>query len=165
VPSSIANEELWPKERRNPGYLARNGFRVISTEDGGKRLQQSSEQSALGRFKFDFDNPYGVYLHDTPSKATFDRFARQASHGCVRVEKPADLAKALLAGDPAWSPEAIDAAIEKGDTVRARLSEPVPVFILYWTAFAGADGQMNFRSDPYGWDRLLLQRVDGRNDA
>jgi murein L,D-transpeptidase YcbB/YkuD len=159
VPSSIANAELWPKERKNPGYLARNGFRVISIEGGGSRLQQSSEQSALGRFKFDFDNPYGVYLHDTPSKMAFERISRQASHGCVRVEKPAELAKALLAGDPAWSPEAIDAAIDKGSTVRAKLAEPVPVFILYWTAFAGADGQMNFRSDPYGWDRLLLQKV------
>jgi murein L,D-transpeptidase YcbB/YkuD len=159
VPSSIATAELWPKERKNPGYLARNGFRIIPIEGGGSRLQQSSEQSALGRFKFDFDNPYGVYLHDTPTKAAFDRFARQASHGCVRVEKPAELAKALLAADPAWSPEAIDAAIDKGSTVRAKLPEPVPVFILYWTAFAGADGQMNFRSDPYGWDRTLMQKV------
>ncbi|MET0273882.1 MAG: L,D-transpeptidase family protein [Phenylobacterium sp.] len=159
VPSSIATAELWPKERKNPGYLARNGFRIIPIEGGGSRLQQSSEQSALGRFKFDFDNPYGVYLHDTPSKLAFERISRQASHGCVRVEKPAELAKALLAADPAWSAEAIDAAIDKGSTVRAKLPAPVPVLILYWTAFAGADGQMHFRSDPYGWDRLLLQKV------
>lgn len=65
VPSSIADKELWPKERANPGYLKRNGFRVIETEGGGRRLQQASENSALGRFKFDFDNPFAVYLHDT----------------------------------------------------------------------------------------------------
>ncbi|MDB5450355.1 MAG: peptidoglycan binding domain protein [Phenylobacterium sp.] len=160
VPTSIAAKELWPKEKKNPGYLARNGYVVISAGDGASRLQQKAgDQSALGRYKFDFDNPYGVYLHDTPSQGGFSRYARLASHGCVRLEKPAALAEALLDADPQWTAGAIAAAIEKGDTVRARLVAPVPVFIFYWTAFAGADGQMNFRSDPYNWDRLLLQRI------
>jgi murein L,D-transpeptidase YcbB/YkuD len=133
---------------------------VIKTEDGGARLQQrAGDQSALGRFKFDVDNPYGVYLHDTPSRGGFDRYARQASHGCVRLEKPEALAQALLDADPQWSADAIAAAVDKGDTVRARLPGRVPVFIFYWTAFASGDGQMNFRSDPYNWDRLLLQRI------
>jgi murein L,D-transpeptidase YcbB/YkuD len=159
VPTRIANEELWPKERSSPGYLARNGFRVISNDDGSKRLQQRSEQSALGRFKFDFDNPFAVYLHDTPTKATFDRFSRQASHGCVRVEKPRELAEALLAGDSKWTPEQIGATLDAGKTVRARLPAQVPVYILYWTTFAGSDGQMHFRTDPYDWDRELLRLV------
>ena len=159
VPTRIANEELWPKERASPGYLSRNGFRVITNDDGSKRLQQRSEQSALGRYKFDFDNPFAVYLHDTPTKATFERFARQASHGCVRVEKPRELAEALLAGDAEWTPEQIATTLDSGKTVRARLPTQVPVFILYWTTFAGADGQMHFRSDPYDWDRELLRRV------
>jgi murein L,D-transpeptidase YcbB/YkuD len=159
VPSRIAREELWPKERASPGYLARNGFRVIKNDDGSTRLQQSSEQSALGRFKFDFDNPFAVYLHDTPSKATFEWFSRQASHGCVRVEKPRELAEALLAGDAQWTPEAIATTLDGGKTVRARLPAETPVYILYWTAFAGADGQMHFRTDPYDWDRDLLQRT------
>ncbi len=159
VPTRIANEELWPKERANPGYLSRNGFRVITNDDGSKRLQQRSEQSALGRYKFDFDNPFAVYLHDTPTKATFERFSRQASHGCVRVEKPRELAEALLAGDPQWTPEQIAATLDSGKTVRARLPAQVPVYILYWTAFAAADGQMHFRTDPYDWDRDLLRRV------
>jgi murein L,D-transpeptidase YcbB/YkuD len=159
VPTRIANEELWPKERANPGYLSRNGFRVITNDDGSKRLQQRSEQSALGRFKFDFDNPFAVYLHDTPTKATFDRFARQASHGCVRVEKPRELAEALLAGDPQWTPEQIATTLDGGKTVRARLPQQVPVYILYWTSFAGSDGQMHFRTDPYDWDRELLRRT------
>ncbi|WP_395673785.1 murein L,D-transpeptidase [Phenylobacterium sp.] len=159
VPSRIAREELWPKERASPGYLARNGFRVIKNDDGSTRLQQNSEQSALGRFKFDFDNPFAVYLHDTPSKDTFERFARQASHGCVRVEKPRELAEALLAGDAQWTPEAIATTLDSGKTVRARLPAETPVYILYWTAFAGADGQMHFRTDPYDWDRDLLLRT------
>jgi murein L,D-transpeptidase YcbB/YkuD len=160
VPESIANKELWPKEHRHPGYLQRAGFVVIPTQGGGKRLQQrAGDKSALGHYKFDFANPYGVYLHDTPSQGTFSRYARQASHGCVRLEKPAALAEALLAGDPLWSASAIAAAVDKGDTVRAKLPSPTPVFILYWTAFSGADGKMNFRSDPYDWDRTLLQRI------
>lgn len=160
VPSSIAAKELWPKERANPGYLARNHYRIIPVEGGEPRLQQASgDDSALGRFKFDFDNPFAVYLHDTPAKGVFDRFARQASHGCVRIAKPRALAEALLEGDPTWTPEAIDTQLAGDKTVRARLAVKVPVFILYWTTFAGSDGQMHFRSDPYNWDRQLLQRV------
>jgi murein L,D-transpeptidase YcbB/YkuD len=160
VPTSIATKELWPKEKRSPGYFRRNDFVVIHTDDGGSRLQQrAGPKSALGRYKFDFDNPYGVYLHDTPTQSTFGRYTRQESHGCVRLEKPRELAETLLAGDPDWPPEAIAAAIEKGATLRVRLPETVPVFIFYWTAFASPDGTMNFRSDPYNWDALLLQRI------
>jgi murein L,D-transpeptidase YcbB/YkuD len=160
VPSRIANEELWPKERRSPGYLARHNYRIIPVEGGQPRLQQASgDSSALGRFKFDFDNPFAVYLHDTPSKGGFDLYARQESHGCVRIEKPRALAEALLEGDATWTPEAIDTQLLGDKTVRAKLTQQAPVFILYWTAFAGADSQMHFRSDPYNWDRELLQRV------
>jgi murein L,D-transpeptidase YcbB/YkuD len=160
VPAGIAQKELWPKEKAAPGYLVKNGYRIIPVEGGQPRLQQASgDQSALGRFKFDFDNPFAVYLHDTPSKGGFDLFARNASHGCVRLEKPRALAEALLEGDPKWTPEAIDLQLEGDKTVRAALPVQVPVFIFYWTAFAGSDGQMQFRSDPYDWDRLLLQRV------
>lgn len=160
VPSGIAQKELWPKEKAHPGYLVSKGYRIIPVEGGQPRLQQASgDQSALGRFKFDFDNPFAVYLHDTPSKGGFGQFARQDSHGCVRLEKPRALAEALLEGDATWTQQAIDTQLEGDKTVRARLSVQVPVYILYWTTFAGADGQMHFRTDPYDWDRDLLQRV------
>jgi murein L,D-transpeptidase YcbB/YkuD len=81
----------------------------------------------------------------------------------VRLEKPADLAELLLKGDPTWTPEAIAAQIDKGDTVRARLSKPVSVFLLYWTAFASGNGQMNFRDDPYGWDAALAAKIEARS--
>ncbi len=162
VPSSIADRELWPKERANPGYLKRNGFRVIDT-GGGKRLQQSSERSALGRFKFDFDNSFAVYLHDTPAQAGFSRFDRLASHGCVRLEKPADLAKLLMKTTPEWSPETIDATVTEGKTVRAKLADPVAVYLLYWTAFANAGGQVSFRDDPYHWDGTLAKKIEARS--
>jgi murein L,D-transpeptidase YcbB/YkuD len=117
--------------------------------------------------KFDFNNPYGVYLHDTPSRSRFDSFSRLASHGCVRLQKPIELAKALLAGDPVWTPDKIDATLASGDTVRAKLPQQIAVFLLYWTAYVTPDGQVNFRDDPYGWDRELVQRIAalGRGSA
>jgi murein L,D-transpeptidase YcbB/YkuD len=160
VPSSIASKELWPKERANPGYLARNDFIVISTGEGTSRLQQKAgPKAALGLVKFDFDNPYGVYLHDTPSRSKFASFSRLASHGCVRLEKPIPLAKQLLASSPDWQPDVVDATIAAGKTVRAQLAQPIAVFLLYWTAYMTPDGQMNFRDDPYGWDKVLVQRI------
>lgn len=160
VPSSIATKELWPKERKSPGYLRRNDFIVIPTGDGGSRLQQKAGPlAALGKLKFDFANSYGVYLHDTPSRARFDSFSRLASHGCVRLQKPVELAKALLEGDATWTPDKIDATLASGDTVRAKLPQQIAVFLLYWTAYVTPDGQVNFRQDPYGWDRELVQRI------
>lgn len=163
VPSTIADRELWPKERASPGYLARNGFRIIDNGDGSRRLQQSSERSALGRFKFDFANPFAVYLHDTPAQAGFARFDRLASHGCVRLERPADLARQLMRRTPAWPPAAIDATVAQGKTVRARLAEPVAVYLLYWTAFANPSGQVSFRDDPYRWDGTLASKIEARS--
>ncbi|MGY2736869.1 L,D-transpeptidase family protein [Sphingomonas sp. UYP23] len=163
VPSTIAGRELWPKEKAHPGYLAQHGFRVIDTGDGGKRLQQASDHSALGKYKFDFANPFAVYLHDTPAQAGFARFDRLASHGCVRLEKPGDLAKRLLDGTPDWSADAIDATVSAGKTVRAKLAAPVAVYLLYWTAFATADGQVSFRNDPYTWDGTLATKIAARS--
>jgi murein L,D-transpeptidase YcbB/YkuD len=68
----------------------------------------------------------------------------------------------LLKGDPAWTPEIVDAAVAKGDTVRARLTKPVSVYLLYWTAFASGNGQMNFRADPYDWDGILASKIEAR---
>ena len=160
VPSTIAAKELWPKEKAHPGYLKAHDFVVVPTDGGGTRLQQKAgTSSALGRIKFDFPNPYAVYLHDTPTHATFDRYSRLASHGCVRLQKPRPLAEALLQADPDWTAERIDATIASGKTVRVPVPQPISVFLLYWTAYVGPDGQVNFRDDPYGWDKSLVQRL------
>ena len=162
VPAGIAQRELFPK---GAGYLKANGFRVIG-EGPNRRLQQrAGPLSALGRFKFDFENPYAVYLHDTPAQAKFSSFDRLASHGCVRVEKPAALAERLLQTDPAWTPDAIQAAVAEGKTQRVDLPTPVSVYLLYWTAFASANGTMNFRADPYSWDSELAAKIEGRSAA
>lgn len=160
VPADIATKELWPKERAHPGYLARNDFIVIHTADGGVRLQQKAgDKAALGHVKFDFANKYGVYLHDTPSHSAFGRYARMVSHGCVRLEKPVVLANQVMQGSSQWTPQAIDDTIAGGDTVRASLPKPIAVFLLYWTAYVGPDGQVNFRNDPYNWDHILIQKL------
>ena len=159
VPAGIAAKELWPKERAHPGYFARNDFEVVPMGDTTRLIQKAGPKAALGHVKFDFANKYGVYLHDTPTHGTFAQYTRQDSHGCVRLEKPVVLAKALFESDPQWTPDVIDSTIAGGDTVRAPLQKSISVFLLYWTAFVGADGAANFRADPYGWDQLLMQRI------
>lgn len=109
--------------------------------------------------KFDFNNPYGVYLHDTPSRSRFDSFSRLASHGCVRLQKPIELVNEVMRDDPTWTPEKVNETLASGETVRAKLPQQIAVYLLYWTAYVTPDGQVNFRQDPYGWDRDLVQRI------
>jgi murein L,D-transpeptidase YcbB/YkuD len=160
VPYAIARKEYWPKERKHPGYLEAHGFRAIPDgTNGGVRLQQMAGPSALGKLKFDFPNPYGVYLHDTPTHSTFATDSRAQSHGCIRLQNPAALAQLLTANMPEWTPEILQEAIDSGDTKRIHLATPIDVVILYWTAYVGK-GQVSFRQDIYGWDRDLLQLLE-----
>lgn len=164
VPASIAKRELWPKGR---AALAAKGYKIVGTPETGERIvQPAGPNSALGRLKFDFDNPFAVYLHDTPVRAKFASFDRLASHGCVRLEKPVPLADYMLRDDPKWAGQ-VEAAIDTGTTQRVPLPKKVAVYLLYWTAFASSNGTMNFRDDPYGWDKLLAAKIDaaGRRAA
>ena len=112
IPQSIADKEVLPKARANPNYLADEDIQVIPLPGGGQRLQQrAGPKSALGQVKFEFDSPFGVYLHDTPVKAAFDRASRLVSHGCVRLDKPRDLAVQLLQGQGDWTADSLGAAI------------------------------------------------------
>jgi murein L,D-transpeptidase YcbB/YkuD len=166
IPQSIADKEIYPKQRANPDYFTEEQISVIQNPDGSQRLQQKAgEKSSLGRVKFEFDNRFGVYLHDTPAKTAFDRASRLVSHGCVRLEKPRELAQALLDDQSAWNAQTIDAAIDQGDTKRVAVDRPVAVFLFYWTAFVGADGRMNFLSDPYDWDKELMVKLSRANSS
>lgn len=161
LPAGIAEKEYWPKERAHPGYLASHGFRVITNPDGTTRLQQKSgAKSALGQIKFDFPNPFAVYLHDTPSHAAFGHDTRAVSHGCVRLERPFDLAHKLFEGDQTWTPEHIQEAVDDGKTQRVQLTQSMPVFLLYFTAYPDVKGRMDFRNDIYDWDSQLLRLID-----
>jgi murein L,D-transpeptidase YcbB/YkuD len=164
IPQSIAEAEILPKEREHPGYLQEEEIQVLDTPDGGRRLQQKAgPKSALGQVKFEFENRFGVYLHDTPVKVAFDQQTRTVSHGCVRLERPKELAAQLLQGQAGWSPESLGAAIDAGDTKRVALDHPMPVFLFYWTAYVGPDGLMIFYPDPYDWDQELLQKIAAKS--
>jgi len=159
VPMSIARKELFPQGRT---ALKAKGYRIVETPEGGERIvQPPGPNNALGQLKFDFDNPFAVYLHDTSARTGFSSYDRLASHGCVRLQKPVPLAQLMLQDDPKWTPEALQAALDSGKTQRAQLPEKVSVFLLYWTAFASANGTMNFREDPYSWDKLLAAKIEG----
>ncbi len=153
VPSTIAAKEIWPKARRTPGYLARQRFVV---RPGGGLQQLPGPKSALGLVKFDLPNRYSIYLHDTPAKSLFAKDNRYFSHGCMRLQKPYDLAKWLLRSDPAWPAARIDEVLAgPAVTQHVPLVRPVPVYIFYFTAFVDEAGQVNFVPDPYGWDGKL----------
>ena len=161
VPVSIARDELLPRAARDPGYLIRNGFR--RTPEGALE-QRPGPANALGRVKFDLPSPFGVYLHDTPGKAAFARRERTLSHGCMRLEKPRELAAALLAGQ-GWTRKEIDQAIAAGATRRIELAVPLPLVVVYRTAGVDNAGAAVFRSDPYGWDSKLSAALAGASEA
>lgn len=146
VPPGIAAKELWPKQERDPSYFAREHIRVTAH---GLR-QDPGPWCALGRIKFDMPNPYNVYLHDTPAKSLFRADVRAFSHGCIRLEKPADLAVALTG----WPAVQIQAGIGEGHEVTIPLEDPVPVYVVYWTAFVAEDGHVEFRRDVYHRDPM-----------
>ncbi|ETI59029.1 peptidoglycan-binding protein [Sphingobium sp. C100] len=157
VPMSIAKRELFPKGRAT---LIKQGYKIVKTPEGGERIvQPAGPNSALGRLKFDFNNPFAVYLHDTPARGKFASYDRLASHGCIRLEKPVALAEQMVAGDPDLNGQ-IQTLIDEGKTQRVSLPQDVAVYLLYWTAFANNDAVVSFRSDPYGWDKLLAQKIE-----
>ncbi len=150
VPPSIAAKELYPKQARNPSFLASQHIEVLA---GGRLRQTPGTWNALGRIKFDMPNRYMVYLHDTPARSLFSAESRAFSHGCIRVESPLRLAEWLLQGKIPTAD--IVAKIGSRRTETIRLTEPVRVYVLYWTAFVGADCTVQFRPDVYGRDEEL----------
>jgi murein L,D-transpeptidase YcbB/YkuD len=153
IPPSIAKSEILPKLAADPGYLTSHHMRFRSN---GAIQQEAGPYSALGRLKFEMIDRYDVYLHDTPTKSLFQAAARMMSHGCVRVENPRALA-ALLLGQ---GPEVIDKGIAPGRTHRRLLPAPMPIFIVYQTAFVESDGSIQFRSDPYERDEEIWRYLN-----
>lgn len=114
--------------------------------------------NALGLVKFMFPNRYNVYLHDTPATHLFGQPSRARSHGCVRVERPAALAETLLR-DREWERARVEGALEADERRIVRLKEPMPVHLLYLTAWVNADGVVQFRRDIYGRDARAVERL------
>ncbi len=154
VPHSIAAAELYPKERHSPGYFARNGIYVFE----GRLIQRAGPKASLGLVKFEMNDPFAIYLHDTPARSLFKLYNRTLSHGCMRLEDPRALAAALLAAQ-GWDRPRIDALIATSATQGVALRTPTPVYVLYRTAEVVADGRTAFRRDVYGWDAKLLRAL------
>jgi murein L,D-transpeptidase YcbB/YkuD len=149
VPRSIAGEV-----RGKKGYVS------VPDGDGVRYRQPPGPGNALGRMKVVMPNNYAIYLHDTPSKALFNRPVRAASHGCIRTQNALGFAEALL-GNPQWDRAAIDRAIAAGKTVQAQASTPTPVYIAYFTAAAAAGSTelLDYR-DVYGRDKPILAALN-----
>ncbi len=183
IPANIAVKDKLPLIRKDSGYLSRENIRVFrgwgarteevdpQTVDWTKvtprnfhyrLIQQPGPLNALGRIKFMFPNRFNVYLHDTPSRELFARTVRSFSSGCIRIEKPIELAEYLLKDKPKWTKDEILSEIKKRKERIVPLKNPVPVHVLYWTAWANNDGSINFRNDIYVRDESLSRALKGK---
>ena len=149
VPPSIYDEEIAPALATDPGYLERNNME--RTSDGGVR-QRPGPENALGRFKFLFPNPDDIYLHDTPAGHLFSRESRAFSHGCIRLERPEDLARLLLDKASEKTQQDLDAALATRRETWLPFNRPIPIYITYFTTWAERDGTLRYHHDVYGLD-------------
>jgi murein L,D-transpeptidase YcbB/YkuD len=161
IPPSIAEAEVLPRARRDPDYLRRNGIHRVRDGSGERLRQDPGPLNPLGGVKFLFPNPYNTYLHDTPSKNLFAEPERAYSHGCMRVERPLELAEYVLR-DLGWSREEILGGMTRGVERIITLANPIPVHVLYQTAWVDAAGQVQFRDDLYGHDQRLREALAGK---
>jgi murein L,D-transpeptidase YcbB/YkuD len=152
VPNDIARREIIPK---GAAYMQARHF----VWRDRRLIQKPGPKTALGLVKFDFANPYAVYLHDTPSKTSFSLTQRTASHGCVRLQHAVALARIVAAQEPGLSAERVDSILASGRTVRLKLARPIPVRLMYLTATPKED-RIVYLPDVYGWDARLLALLD-----
>ena len=122
--------------------------------------QLPGERNPLGRLKFHFDNPYGVFLHDTPSVELFAAERREFSHGCIRVERSLELAAYALAGESKVGE--LEGWAESDRTRLLKLATPLPIYVMTWTAWVDEEGVLQFRDDQYGADARLRSRLASR---
>ena len=183
VPPTIAVEDILPKIQRDISYLTPRGIRVFQSWQKNaaevdpatvdwqtyhadrfpfKLRQDPGPYNSLGSMKFMFPNPFAVYLHGTPNRLLFNLVERDVSSGCIRVESPAVLANFVLAENDRWTVQALTEIIEKGDTRVIWLDHPIPVHLVYMTAWVNAKGVIQFRRDIYDRDRDLEQALGQR---
>jgi L,D-transpeptidase YcbB len=174
VPYSITKAEMIPHILRDPNYLGEKGLEVVDSKQNvvtsgsvspevlsqlraGKLFvrQKPGPKNALGLVKFLFPNSYNVYMHDTPATEFFAKSRRDFSHGCIRLERPADLAAWVLRDNPGWTPERIRSAMNGTTTQQVNLAHPIPVLIVYATVIVLEDGVVHFYDDIYGHDASL----------
>lgn len=182
IPYSIASKEILPKLKTNPGYLAEENIQVFDSAGGEPldpalidwsqyteknfpyRLRQlPGPLNSLGQIKFLLPNSYAIYLHDTPNRRLFNKSVRALSHGCIRIQQPDALAEYLLGDHTKWNPESITATIAQQQTRTVTLPQPIPIYLLYFTAWVDAEGVVQFRDDIYTRDVKLAQAFGSVN--
>ncbi len=180
VPVSITRAELLPHVAKDPRYLADNDYEIVDrsgvvVSEGivdseiASRLrsgelqvrQRPGPKNALGLIKFEIPSSYDVYLHSTPQPELFSKSRRDFSHGCIRVEKPVALAEWVFQGQPEWTEDRIEAAMNGDKTFEIKLAKPVPVLIVYGTAVVMEDGEVHFFDDIYRLDAELERALTG----
>lgn len=178
VPPSIIKAETIPHILKDSGYLAKNDLEIVdsqqkavgtgtATHDIVKQLQagklfvrqRPGPKNSLGLVLFAFPNTYDIYMHDTPAQEFFAKSKRDFSHGCIRLEKPAELAAWVLRDNPGWTPQRIREAMNGTETLKVNLAHPIPVLIVYLTAIVLEDGVVHFFDDIYGHDTALQQAL------
>ena len=183
IPSDIAARMVLPHLKQSPNYLASRGMVLVDRPEGSdpqgndinwrevkkadfnyQLVQQPGPDNALGTLMLDAPNEFGVYLHDTPKKKLFDLPDREASNGCIRVQAIYPLASWALSNDAMGASDKLDEAIATGQTQTLTLDEPLPIYVLYWTAIPQEDGTVGFRPDLYGRDRRLLAAMATRKE-
>ena len=169
VPPSLIKKDLIPKMQADPSYLTDEKIRVFNkageevspasinwnTDEATHfkyRQDTGADINSLGSVRINIPNPYGVYMHDTPSKGVFGDDFRFVSSGCVRVQDVRDYVAWLLKDTPGWNRDQIDQVINSGQRLDVKLAKPVPVYWVYVTAWATPDGVVQFRPDVYQRD-------------
>lgn len=166
VPQSIIAESVGRLVRTRPAEAARRGYVASRDQNGVLQVRQvPGPENALGQMKLDMPNPFTIYLHDTPGKALFERPVRAFSHGCVRTDRALELASALVAGQEGWDASRIADVLAARQTVRVALSNPVPVYIAYFTAVDDGKGGIAFLDDVYGRDAAVAHALNDRRNG
>jgi L,D-transpeptidase YcbB len=181
VPVSITLNEIIPAVQSNQEYLDSNNYVLLKdtwtsgdtippsdidwdkiTEENlpFRVVQLPGKTNSLGRIKFMFPNNYNIYLHDTPANQLFDYETRAFSHGCIRLEKPVELAELLFEGQ--MEAEEIKEILENEETVSTPLDNPVVVHLLYHTAWIDEEGRLNFRDDIYELDKQSVSELKAK---
>lgn len=181
VPFSIATEEMLPEIKEDPDYLSKNNYillkgsyessdtldpetikwrKITPEEFPFSIIQKPGENNALGRIKFMFPNNYDIYLHDTPADHLFIYQKRDFSHGCIRLEKPVELAKIILENQ--LSPEELEELLSSDETTEVPLDKKVAVHFTYQTAWIDKQGKLNFRDDIYEIDSHSIALLNNK---
>jgi murein L,D-transpeptidase YcbB/YkuD len=160
LPNSIVREEILKSMSRNSNYLAQKHMEITGTRNGLPVIRQlPGNDNPLGRVKFLFPNSFNIYFHDTNQKNLFNRDQRAYSHGCIRISDPVKMANYVLSDNPHWTPEKIDSAMNSGKEKYVRVKNPVPVLIMYYTAFTDEEGRLHFLDDIYGHDANMTPKM------